>query len=591
MFFSKASLLAVLGVATAIQYASAAFNTRHFRKRDALIPRQTSTTTSDYSTEYWFDQLIDHANPSAGTFKQRYFFSDQFYKGQGAPIVIGTPGEQSADGFYTDLTGTSMMNMMMQSWGAAGVVIEHRYWGKSSPYTTLTAPNLQYLTVQQAIEDYKASYRRWRRPAFPVSITWLSEDLAYFVETVVLPWAAGTYTTTPASTPWVNIGCSYPGLLVAYTQEQYPDLFAAGYATSAPVNADGDFWEYWEPIEEGMPQNCSADLAAAISYMDNIMATGTPEEVSAMKAKFGLESLANDDFGDNLQWPINDWQDLQAYDYAQKGTTQFYQFCDAIETNADGTYNQNAQGVGMPLAFENWAKTYKALGPDKDCPGTGGSCYSTADPNAPMYTDTSVSDVHARAWEWLICTQLGWFQVGDMGNSSNIVSSQVTPAFFQRQCSYYFPLADGTHSTYDFSKPVNDINTQYKSWNVVGNNLYVVNGEFDPWRSASLSSKWAPAFIDTPTQTITVVPNGHHCWDFYLANGEVDANVKSIQQQGISEIRGWLENWYAAHPGVTNTLSAASNNVATANVNVVSDDDDDEYDGPDNNPASAGPEA
>ncbi|KIO21847.1 hypothetical protein M407DRAFT_123211 [Tulasnella calospora MUT 4182] len=557
MLFSKASLLAVVGIVTAIPYVSA-FGNHLFKKRDPVEPRQTSA--SDYSTEYYFDQLIDHANPAAGTFKQRYYFSDQYYKGQGAPIVMGTPGEQSADGFYTDLTGYSVMNSMLQTWGAAGVVLEHRYWGKSSPFTTLTAPNLQYLTVQQAIDDYK-----------------------YFVENAALPWAAGTsYTSTPDSTPWVNIGCSYPGLLVAYTQEKYPDLFAAGYATSAPVNADGDFWEYWEPIEEGMPQNCSADMAAAVSYMDNIMATGTPDEVTALKTKFGMESVANDDFGAAIQYPINTWQDMQAYDFAQQGTSLFYQFCDAIETNADGTQSTNPQGVGMPLALDNWAEVFKAVGPDASCPGTGGSCYSTEDPNSPSYTDTSVSDTYARAWVWLLCTELGWFQPGDIGNSSSIVSGQVTSAYFQRQCSYYFPLADGTHSTYDFSQDVADTNTQFKGWNVVGDNLFVVNGEFDPWRSASLSSKWAPEFVDTPTQTISVIPDAHHCWDFYVANGQVDQNVKAVQDQGLTEIRGWLENWYAAHPSVTNTLGTST--TATNTNNPATDSNDPETD--DNDPAT-----
>lgn len=159
-----------------------------------------------------------------------------------------------------------------------------------------------------------------------------------------------------------------------------------------------------------MPANCSADLAAAVNYMDNIMTTGTPEAVTAMKAKFGLESLANDDFAAVLQYPINTWQDLQAYDFYVEGTSLFYQFCDAIETNADGTQNLSPQGVGMPQAFENWATVLKALGPDANCPGTGGACYSSADPNSAQYSDTTVSDTYMRAWVWLLCTELGWFQ-------------------------------------------------------------------------------------------------------------------------------------------------------------------------------------
>lgn len=121
------ALLVTLGASIGFPSASATLGNSHFKKRDALQPRQTNSTTAPaYSTEYWFDQLIDHANPSAGTFKQRYFFSDEYYKGQGSPIVIGTPGEQSADGFYTDLTGYSMMHAMLQVWGAAGVVLERK---------------------------------------------------------------------------------------------------------------------------------------------------------------------------------------------------------------------------------------------------------------------------------------------------------------------------------------------------------------------------------------------------------------------------------------------------------------------------------
>lgn len=65
--------------------------------------------------------------------------------------------------------------------------------------------------------------------------------MQYFIENVKLPLNTvnGTH---PDSTPWVNTGCSYPGLLSAYTQEKYEDLFAAAWASSAPVEAEGDFW-------------------------------------------------------------------------------------------------------------------------------------------------------------------------------------------------------------------------------------------------------------------------------------------------------------------------------------------------------------
>ena len=219
---------------------------------------------------------------------------------------------------------------------------------------------------------------------------------------------------------------SFSGFLSAVTQEKYPDFFAAAYATSAPVQADGDFWyavsqfshvvillnhrEFWEPIEEGMPQNCSSDLAASVAYMDNVMTTGTADQVVALKTQFGLESLQNDDFGSALTNPFGGWQELQPTDFVENGENVFFKFCDAIETQADGTSNTGASGLGLPLALNNWAAAFKAYGPDTNCPGTGGACYSTYDYTSTLYTDLTVGNQENRQWTWLLCNQLGWFQ-------------------------------------------------------------------------------------------------------------------------------------------------------------------------------------
>lgn len=91
----------------------------------------SDTTKSDpdpASLDYFFDQLLDHKNPSAGTFKQRYFFSKGFWTGEGAPIVLSNPGEQTADGFWLDLTAPGSLQMaMMEALGAAGIILEREF--------------------------------------------------------------------------------------------------------------------------------------------------------------------------------------------------------------------------------------------------------------------------------------------------------------------------------------------------------------------------------------------------------------------------------------------------------------------------------
>lgn len=125
------TLLQVLSASIIFSSASA-LNSQDLRQPSSLrtpeAPNHASpATANEYRTEYYFHQLIDHENPSLGTFKQRYFFSDQHYRGPGSPIVIGTPGEKSADGYHADLTEGSIMSAMLENWGAAGVVLERRF--------------------------------------------------------------------------------------------------------------------------------------------------------------------------------------------------------------------------------------------------------------------------------------------------------------------------------------------------------------------------------------------------------------------------------------------------------------------------------
>lgn len=497
-------------------------------------PTQSSSRSSARSIadgnnvdfEYWFEQLIDHNNPNSGTFRQRYFFSDQYWKGDGSPIILQTPGEAPADGSLQMIQKGFLQSKMMLQLGAAGVILEHRYWGKSSPVPDLTTQNLQWLTVEQGVEDLK-----------------------YFAENVRLPFNANS--THPDQTPWILIGCSYSGLLTAFAQEKYSNVFAAAYATSAPVQADGDFWEYWEPVEEGMPWNCSSDLKAAIEYMDDLMSSAEPREVISLKEKFGLEALTNDDFANALTYPLITWQDLQPPDFGNNGQALFFNFCDAVETKSDGTINQSDEGIGLPQALDNWAAYFKAIGPDTMCPGTGGACFLTYDYSSDFYTNISISN-NLRGWEWLLCTQLGAFPIGGRGA---IVSRMLDFAFQDRRCAHLFlsPTGDAQVSPYNTTQSADAFNLKYDGWNLVAKNLFVVNGEFDPWRSASLSSRAAPVLDDVRSQEIIVIPNGHHCWDWSTSNAAVNLDVERVQDLGISTIRSWLDGWYDAHPAVRNS--------------------------------------
>jgi len=60
----------------------------------------------------------------------------------------------------------------------------------------------------------------------------------------------------------------------------HPDVFHAGYASSAVVEAINYYWGYFEPIRQNMPKNCTADVERVIDYMDRTFLYGSKVSVS-----------------------------------------------------------------------------------------------------------------------------------------------------------------------------------------------------------------------------------------------------------------------------------------------------------------------
>lgn len=69
-----------------------------------------------------FKQLIDHNNPSLGTFDQFYYYSTEFWKGPGSPVVMFTPGEINVTGYNSYLSINRTTGVLAQELGAAGML-------------------------------------------------------------------------------------------------------------------------------------------------------------------------------------------------------------------------------------------------------------------------------------------------------------------------------------------------------------------------------------------------------------------------------------------------------------------------------------
>lgn len=82
--------------------------------------------------EQFFEQPIDHTDPSQGTFKQRYWINTRHYgPGSGGPVIVLDGGETSGQDRLPFLD-TGIVEILTNATGGVGVVLEHRYYGTNS---------------------------------------------------------------------------------------------------------------------------------------------------------------------------------------------------------------------------------------------------------------------------------------------------------------------------------------------------------------------------------------------------------------------------------------------------------------------------
>ncbi|KAH9936837.1 peptidase S28 [Epithele typhae] len=455
----------------------------------------TQQNVQDHETTYYFDQLIDHFHPEKGTFKQRYWHSDEYYK-SGGPVVLFTPGEQKADGFTSRLDKSTMSGAFAHALNGSGVVIEHRFFGESNPYPDLSSESLLVHTVEQAIED-----------------------MVYFARNVKLPQPGGDK-LAPGNTAWIMVGCSYPGALTSFLVDRHPDVFWAGYAASAVVQSIANFWGYSDAIRQNTPANCSADIAAAINYVDSVLENNDTAEVHAVKANFGLQEVVHvDDFVAALKSPLN---------YYQSNHTLYEQFCDALEVDDDGSVAP-ASGFGQEHAFKAMGKYWKETYYPRCMSSLG-----THNASSTRWNNTAAPN-SGRSWKWLQCRNFGFFPVGAPEGYPSFVSRFLKLDHSERSCEYDFPGA--LHGT--LRSPVLNalkVNSDHNGWNTTRPHLIFANGWRDPWRQATVAADGVQA--SHSDKQLRLIADGAHCSDSFITHS--NKQIEALQQTAIQRMVDWF---------------------------------------------------
>ncbi|KJK61557.1 Serine carboxypeptidase S28 [Aspergillus parasiticus SU-1] len=494
------------------------------------VSRPVSTQSSAVEGNATFEQLLDHHDSSKGTFSQRYWWSTEYWGGPGSPVVLFTPGEASADGYEGYLTNNTLTGLYAQEIQGAVILIEHRYWGDSSPYEELTAETLQYLTLEQSILD-----------------------LTHFAETVQLEFDTSNSSNAPKA-PWVLVGGSYSGALAAWTAAVAPETFWAYHATSAPVQAIDDFWQYFDPIRHGMAPNCSRDVSLVANHIDTVGKNGSAADQFALKELFGLEALENyDDFAAALPTGPYLWQSNTFV----TGYSDFFAFCDAVENvEAGAAVVPGPEGVGLQKALTGYANWFNSTILPGYCASYGYwtdnrtvACFDTHNPSSAIFTDTSVDNAVDRQWQWFLCNEpFFWWQDGAPEGVPTIVPRTINAEYWQRQCSLYFPEVNGYTYGSAKGKTAASVNSWTGGWSDSKNTsrLLWVNGQYDPWRDSGVSSTHRPGgpLASTADEPVQIIPGGFHCSDLYIKDYYANAGVKQVVDNAVAQIKSWVAEYY-----------------------------------------------
>ncbi|RLU16943.1 hypothetical protein DMN91_011012 [Ooceraea biroi] len=318
---------------------------RGFTFQGLKEPEPSKTFKEEDVVEGWITQPLDHFNHRDNrTWSMRYNENSAFLKKNG-PIIIMIGGEwEISTGF---LQGGLMYEIGSQH-GALMYYTEHRFYGKSRPTKDVSTENLQYLNVDQALAD-----------------------LAYFIETKKKE-------KNLEKSPVIVFGGSYAGNMAAWARLKYPHLIQGALASSAPVLAKADFYEYYEVVTRSLgrhSEKCVDDVKTAFTSVEELLAT--PDGADKLKLYFNLCEKPDVKSSNDLGYLMNTLAEIFAaivqYDTVENGQTKIGALCSIMTADHLGSPLQrlalltSSRNECFATNYNNFVKRYREV--SWDSPG------------------------------------------------------------------------------------------------------------------------------------------------------------------------------------------------------------------------------
>lgn len=437
--------------------------------------------------EGYLTQPLDHFNrKNNGTYRQRYWINEEFWKRPDGPVFLYIGGE-SAESEFSVLAGEHVE--LAEKHRALLVGLEHRFYGASINEDGLTLEAIKFLSSQQALADL-ASFHLF-----------ISEK----------------YNLTRKNT-WICFGGSYPGSLSAWFRLKFPHLVYAAVASSAPVRAELDFTDYNKVVAQSLSDpviggstKCLDRVRESFKEVDSILHTGN---VSKLEKDFSSCSPlhAPNDYGEFVTNLADIFMGAVQYNMESPGS-DVRKICEQIvgaESAYEGLRIVNSMYmdfIGLKCVENSHEKSLSDL----------------------RNTKLNPVGVGERQWYYQTCTEFGYYQTCE--DSSCPFSTLITLKSQLDLCTEVFNIPPES-----VRQAVQFTNEFYGADHPKSSRIIFVNGDVDPWHALSVLKNQSHS-------EIAIFINGTaHCANMSPSRTSDPPSLQKAREEIANKIGEWLQS-------------------------------------------------
>jgi len=468
-------------------------NLRKKMKHQNLLASSHATTCENVD-ELWFgDAVQDNFAPINYQKKwegkgQRYFENKEFWGGKGHPIFvfIGGEGQESC----SRLTDRMYVYDLAKEHNALMLDVEHRFYGESYPTKGMTTKDLSLLSSEQALADLARL------------LTWYMKE------------------NDTAESKIITVGGSYPGNLSGWFRLKYPSITFGSIASSAPVTAKTNFYEYMDVVAQSIDyfdetHMCNTQLASAAQTVADLVRSGDYNKLST-----DFKTCA----------PLESRLDIST-------------FMSVLMGNIQGVVQYNNEGSGLNVSNVCSTMTADLSTPydsfmkvnDEVMAQYGMECNDVAWNSTVDILSSTVKDPNnnMRPWTYQTCNEFGYYQTADSDKQPFYAFKDWLGLEYSRIiCAAAF---DGWKALPE----VDFTNEQYGALNVAATNVLWPSGTIDPWHALGITN--STGTLPQPSERPVYIEGTAHCADLYAPNAYSDPQSLTDARQIIAnQVAAWL---------------------------------------------------